>query len=184
MSEVTYIEPWRTRMVVVNLKDKCDLESLSTEIVTLGVMSPSDGDYAYPLTDDEFPTILNFVAEHITPIVLSYIKDVFEYKGGIPKVETFGRWLSEGDTVGSHLHGSSGVTTIFYPDDYATGIVVYDPRGNACRGYPREMRDNYFKEYHHTPKSGELLILPSYLAHYVPPVKDSLRLTLVNDYYF
>ncbi|MNF92414.1 hypothetical protein D3C84_750580 [compost metagenome] len=63
-------------------------------------------------------------------------------------------------------------------------MMIYDPRGNASRGYPRAIRDDHFSPYAVFPKAGDLYIMPSFLQHYVPTVKDDLRLSLINDYMF
>jgi len=178
------IEPWRTRIGVVNLKDHCDLMQLADEVLALSYMVASDDDKPYTPTDQEFRLIVDVRQRLITPAVIDFIHQEFNYKYQTVQVESFGRWLPEGKALGAHLHGSSAVTTILYLGDYDSEIVLYDPRGNACRGYPREIRDSYFGQHHYSPKAGDLVILPSYLEHYVPPVKDQMRLTLVSDYYF
>lgn len=177
------IEPWRTRIGIVNLKGKCKLEAVGDEILALHCMSPEGDETPYPATREEFPDIIETRDNWITPAVVEYFKQEFDYNYQDVKVESFGRWLAVGKSLGAHLHGSSAVTTILYPDDYDSEIVLYDPRGNACRGYPRSVRDGYFGDFKYTPKAGDLVILPSYLQHYVPPVKDEMRLTLVSDYY-
>jgi len=177
------IEPWRTRIAVTNLADKCDLQAIGDEILALHCMSPEGDDKPYPATREEFPELIGVRDTWITPIVVDFIKQEFGYDYQNVKVESFGRWLAEGKSLGAHLHGSSAITTILYPDDYESEIVLYDPRGNACRGYPRSVRDSYFGDFKYSPAAGDLVVLPSYLQHYVPPVKDEMRLTLVNDYY-
>lgn len=177
------IEPWRTRIGRVNLKDRCDLEAVASEVLALHHLTPEGDEKPYPATASEFPAVIGLRDNVITPLVVEFFKQEFNHDYQDVRVESFGRWLSEGKSLGAHYHGSSAVTCILYPEDYDSEIVVYDPRGNACRGYPRQVRDSCFGDFKIYPKAGDLVILPSYLMHYVPTVRDTMRLTLVNDYY-
>ena len=64
-------------------------------------------------------------------------------------------------------------------------IVFYDPRPHVARGYDMKFRKTTDPTYH-APKTGDLLIFPSYLYHSVRPathtrVSCALDLYLYND---
>lgn len=67
-------------------------------------------------------------------------------------------------------------------------IVFYDPRGNASmfldptnRAMRRELSFNSFKI---TPRSGDLMIFPSFITHFVEPYQGELpRVTIAANYW-
>ena len=67
-------------------------------------------------------------------------------------------------------------------------IVFYDPRGNASmfldptnRSMRRELSFNSFKI---TPRSGDLMIFPSFVTHFVEPYQGELpRVTIAANYW-
>ena len=67
-------------------------------------------------------------------------------------------------------------------------IVFYDPRGNASmfldptnRSMRRELSFNSFKI---TPRSGDLMIFPSFITHFVEPYQGELpRVTIAANYW-
>lgn len=178
------IQPWNTSILKVNLADLVNLEQISQEILNLHCIAPQESKTAYKVTPEEFPALCDFRDRVVTNLVKEYLKKTMDYNLTDFTVDTFGKWFEAGTDLGAHVHGSTGVTSVFYPADYESGMTIYDPRGNASRGYPREIRDSYFSPYYHAPKAGDLLIFPGYLQHYVPTVKDALRLSLINDYMF
>ena len=81
---------------------------------------------------------------------------------------------------GAHL---SGVFYIMAEDQNSGGDIVFsDPRSNANRGYD-EWFDPMFKRYHHTPKTGEYMIFPSFTYHHVNPYYSNLRICVPVDLY-
>lgn len=178
------IQPWKTVIAKINLADVIHLEALANEIMSLHSISPAESETAYKVTPEEFPYLCEVRDNIITPLVQTYVKESMDFDLTKFTVDTFGKWFPAGSDLAPHTHGSTGITTVFYPADYRSSMMVYDPRNNASRGYPRKIRDNYFAPYTIYPKAGDLIIMPSYLQHYVPTVEDDLRLSLINDYMF
>ena len=178
------IQPWNTSFLKANVLHLIDVDKVSTEIMALFSVTPTESSATYPISVEKFPTLVDFRDRVCTNLVKEFVRQTMGYQLVDFTVETFGKWLAEGKELGPHTHGSTGITTIFYPDDYQSGLVLYDPRGNACRGYPREIRDGHFAPYTINPKAGDLYVIPSYIQHYVPTVEDGMRLSLINDYMF
>lgn len=178
------IQPWTTSILKANVKNMINLDSVASEIMALHSLTPQESAATYPINPEEFPVLCDFRDRVCTNLVKEFVRQTMGYELKEIVVETFGKWLAQGKELGPHTHGSTGITTILYPADYKSGIILYDPRGNACRGYPREIRDGHFAPFTITPKAGDLYIIPSYIQHYVPTVEDELRLSLINDYMF
>jgi hypothetical protein len=82
--------------------------------------------------------------------------------------------------AGAHL---SGVFYVMAEDQKAGGdIVLSDPRSNANRGYD-EWFDPMFARKHHTPKTGDYMIFPSFTYHHVNPYYSDLRICIPVDLY-
>lgn len=84
----------------------------------------------------------------------------------------------------AHNHRNSHITSVFYflTEDAAHGgdMVLLDPRINANRGC-HERQANWFDYTIHQPKSGDYLVFPSFLYHFVRPHTGDLRLGLAVD---
>lgn len=101
----------------------------------------------------------------------NYLKEVldislFDYKGGYRLDSWINRY--ENSDMEYHTHSGSQLSAVFYPIVEGDGgdITFYDPRSFASRGYDlnfRKLHSNFvFK-----PKSGDLVIFPSFLYHSV-----------------
>lgn len=178
------IQPWNTSIFKGNVAHMCNADEIANEILTLHSLSPQESTTPHKVTPAEFPALCDFRDRIVTNLVKEFAKQTMDFDLTQFTVDTFGKWFAKGTDLAPHVHGSTGFTTIFYPDDYESGMMIFDPRGNASRGYPRVVRDTHFAPYTVYPKKGDLYILPSFLQHYVPTVKDDLRLSLINDYMF
>lgn len=177
-------EPWKTMIARVNLAEHVDLEAIATEIHALHCASPRESTTIYPVTPEEFPVICQFRDDVVTGVIREYILRTFGVLAEELTIDTFGKWFERGSHLDAHLHGNSNVTSVFYPYEYNSGMLVNDPRFNACRGYPRHVRDAHFGNFFVAPQAGDLWIMPSYVQHSVPPVSEDLRVSLINDYHF
>jgi oxalate decarboxylase/phosphoglucose isomerase-like protein (cupin superfamily) len=178
------IQPWNTSILKANVSHMCNVEAIADEILSLHSLSPQQSTTQYKITPEEFPALCDFRDRVVTNLVKEFVKQTMRFDLTQFTVDTFGKWFEKGMDLSPHTHGSTGITSVFYPADYKSGMTVYDPRGNACRGYPRQIRDDYFAPFYVYPKAGDLIIMPSFLQHYVPTVEDDLRLSLINDYMF
>lgn len=178
------ITPWKSSLAVVNVKDQIDLEALATEVLALHCLTHNDDRMPHKV-DDTTPLIQKVRDEILPPLVQKFLLDAMDFTLTDWRVDTFGKWFKPGQELGAHWHGDSSITTILYPHDSNATLLAYDPRGNACRGYPRQIRDNHFGNFDFRPKAGDVLIVPSYIQHSVQtvPDKEEMRLSLINDFH-
>lgn len=179
-----YYHPWEIKIAHFNVKDLIDLDAVRDEIVYLHCLTEGDDRGQSYVTPDFIPHILKMRDELITPRVQQYVKETWDYDMALPiNVETSGKWIKEGEGLFPHYHPGSCVSALFYPDDSKSGLAMFDPRGNACRGYPRPIRDKFFRAHGISPVAGEVFIFPSYIQHSVTHVKEDMRLSLLSEYY-
>lgn len=178
------LTPWAVQIGRVNIGHCIDADAIATEIHTLHLVSPRESTTPYQVNEEEFPVICAARDEVIAKEVRHYIARVFGHNAENMKIDTFGKAFEKYEGLDAHLHGNSNVTTVYYPYGSESGIRFFDPRGNASRGYPRKIRDSHFGELYIQPEAGDLLIVPSYVAHSVAIATEDVRLSLVNDFFF
>ena len=178
------IQPWKIEIAQINLLDKVDNDKLIEEIHLLHCLSPRNSLTPLAVEASQFPALSQFRDEILKPLAEQYIRTVFGVEPKDVQVDTFGKAFEHHEGLGSHLHGNSCLTSVYYPEDSAAGMSLVDPRFNASRGYPRTVRDNHFGEHFVAPKKGDLWLMPSYIQHSVAANPGELRLSLINDFHF
>lgn len=179
----TYINPWNIVVGRINVADQFDMKEFYDEVFLLQAMAGQEDPSQERLDPELLPILMNMRDNVITPAVVQYAQDVWEYT--IPKieVETNAKWIPEGEGLFPHYHAGSCLSAICYPQDSESGINFFDPRGHACRGYPKEIRDRFFAAWRVSPRAGDIYIFPSYIQHSVSYVKEDVRLSLLHEYY-
>lgn len=95
-------------------------------------------------------------------------------------------WLTgsgAGYNINYHNHKGSQLTAVFYIicDETAGGEITFtDPRQNANRGYDLSFTP-WFKDLRFAPKSGDFIVFPSYLYHFVETYKSNVRVAIPVD---
>lgn len=178
------IQPWKIEIAQLNLLDKVDNEAIITETHTLHCLCPRNSLTPLEVTAEQFPALSKFRDEILRPLAEEYIRRVFGVDPKNISIDTFGKSFDRHEALGSHLHGNSCLTSVYYPEDSEAGMSLVDPRFNASRGYPRPVRDKHFGEYYVAPKAGDLWLMPSYIQHSVEANPNEMRLSLINDFHF
>lgn len=83
-----------------------------------------------------------------------------------------------------HNHSGSHLSAVFYllsEDNHLGGsLVINDPRFNANRGYTPDFK-KWFEKIIFQPKTGDILIFPSFTYHSVDTYYGKLRLAMPVD---
>ncbi len=148
-----------------------------------------------PPTDINKVNILEDKSEEVQEFVLKVIKPAFEEFLKSSLNLSFSDWKGyrlNGWLTGSgknysmmhHNHSGAQISAVFYLlcEDVEHGgkIVFTDPRQNANRGYDRKFLE-WFLPLEIAPKSGSIVVFPSYLYHFVETYQNNLRLALPVD---
>jgi uncharacterized protein (TIGR02466 family) len=140
------------------------------------------------LFDLDSDIIKDFKNDVVEPAFKKYITEIFsaDLKKDFSSYE-LRSWMSKcakGYGVSLHNHSGSHLTGTFYlmAEEVDSGgrIEFLDPRTNANRGYPNNLR-NHFTEAVHLPKTGDILIFPSFLYHHVHTYYSNSRFCLSVD---
>lgn len=96
-------------------------------------------------------------------------------------------WIAghgNGYSLTHHNHRGSQLSAVFYmmcdSNDKGGQIVFTDPRQNANRGYDTPFQE-WFKPLEIIPQSGDMVVFPSYLYHYVTTYQSNIRIALPVD---
>lgn len=177
------ITPWVTSIAKINVAGQYDMDLFAAEVFGLTQSAGQEDSSQKHLTTEMFPTILHMRDEVIVPKVNEFAKQFFSEEMGKYYVETNAKWIPEGEGLYPHYHPGSVFSAICYPVDSENAMTMFDPRGNAGRGYPKSMRQHHFANYRISPRAGDIYIFPSYIQHSVSYVTDQLRLSLLHEFY-
>ncbi len=170
-------------------KSNFDSLEISQYILTnYDLANPPADKYGYNIFDDESTCMRNFqqVAynafdEYLQEAIGKSISDYGDYK--------MKAWITGhggGYSMALHNHFGSYLSGCFYilaeEQDKGGALNLIDPRGNANRGYDPWWRD-MFREKIIIPKTGDIVIFPSFLYHAVQPYYSNLRICVPVDLY-
>ena len=175
------IEPWKVTIGKLNVGNQFDLDEILNELLLMEHVVEENADDHVEILG---PNITLLRDTFITPAALDYVEKTMQHVKGFFSSNTWAVSLKDNKSLEVHIHSDSNITTVFYPMDSDTALVLVDPRGAACRGYPSAVRANHFGRLRITPRAGDLYIFPSYLQHYVVQTDNEFRLSLVTDYFF
>jgi len=127
------------------------------------------------------------VHEDIISIAMSKFKRFLDDQLDIPFSVYSGHetkaWVNRYDNTEMeyHTHRGAHLSSILYLAANGGDIVFHDPRGFAHRGYD-DTFSTMFDNIVHTPKTGEMLVFPSFLYHTVR-ASDQFRISVPVDLY-
>lgn len=178
-----YFQPWQITMAKVNVCDRFNIDDLADEVYNLSIMTDNEDNTQEFVSEEFIPTIVRLREEVIVPAVRQYAKEVWGYE--IPEIdfECNAKWIKEGEGLFPHYHPGSCISVIFYPTDSDSGLNMFPPHVNACRGYPRPIRNKHMGTVSISPRKGDFYIFPSYLQHSVSYVQEQVRLSLLHEFY-
>ena len=177
------IQPWKIEIARINVASRYDMAAFAEEVFTLYTMTDGEDDSQQAFDPALFPVTLAMREEVITPAVKAFCEQAFGVPFEPTHVETNGKWIPPGEGLFPHYHPGSVLSAICYPQDSKNAMTMFDPRGNACRGYPKPMRHGHFGNYCISPKAGDVYIFPSYIQHSVAHVSEDMRLSLLHEYH-
>ena len=111
-----------------------------------------------------------------------YLTDVLDIPWSMYAGHKLNSWVNRYDEkteMEYHSHHGDHLSAVFYLKADGGDIVFHDPRFFAARGYDEAFRP-CFAPIKHTPKTGDLVIFPSFLYHTVR-ASDKFRISVPVD---
>ena len=131
--------------------------------------------------------IENFNQKVALPLFDNFLKDSLGKDISCWKDFKLKGWLTgTGKNYSSipHNHKGASLSAVFYIfcEEIDRGGEIYftDPRQNSNRGYDNQF-SSWFESLSFTPKSGDVVIFPSFLYHYVATYRGNIRIAMPVD---
>lgn len=167
-----------TELYTVNILDKVQNELYENELIRLSkteksqIRSNCGGWQSDTMlwSNKVFKSLLDKSSEYVCQILSKKIKD---YPQFVIR-SMWGNINSKGDFNYTHVHPSGWMSAVYYvrvPDSNSR-IVFEDPRPAAIMDFQNSCL-NVNSYFEHSPQTGELLLFPSWLPHFVYPNQSS-----------
>lgn len=152
------------------------------------LMSPPSDFGVKNILEDDSDIIKRFKHEVVLPSFNSFLrntlgKDISDWKGGY---RTHAWLAGKGNdySINYHNHSGAQLSAVFYIlcEEYNSGgeISFTDPRQNANRGYDSNF-SKWFEHHRFTPETGDIVVFPSFLYHFVSTYQGNIRLAVPVD---
>ena len=178
---------WSTPFYQSKMDDDVKDALIQKLLIDYDIFNPPTDINKINLLEDTCKEIQDFKNTQVIPafdefLKLSLDKSLNDWNG-----YSLNGWLGgSGKDYSMRLHNHSGaqLSAVFYlmceDIDQGGEITFTDPRHNANRGYDASFNE-WFNPLIVTPKSGDILVFPSYLYHQVSTYKSNLRLAIPID---
>jgi hypothetical protein len=154
------------------------------------IFNPSPESSKNNILQDKSEPVQQFVKKVIEPAFEQFLNLSLDLSFSDWNGHKIHGWITGSGTNYSmphHNHAGCQISAVFYLlsdviDDSDKGgkILFTDPRQNANRGYD-ESFIKWFKPLKLNPKTGDIVVFPSYLYHHVQTYNSNIRLALPVD---
>ena len=178
---------WSTPVLQSKMDDGIKDALIQKLLVDYDIFNPPGDINKINLLEDKCKEIQDFKKTQVVPVFDEFLKLSLDKSLNDWKGYSLNGWLAgSGNDYSMRLHNHSGsqLSAVFYlmceDLDHGGHITFTDPRHNANRGYDESFNE-WFTPLIITPKSGDILVFPSYLYHQVSTYKSNLRLAIPVD---
>jgi hypothetical protein len=147
--------------------------------------SPSD--IKVNILEDKSEEVQEFVSKVVKPAFEEFLNSSLNLSFSDWKGYSLNGWITgsgQDYSMIHHNHSGSQISAVFYllAEDVDKGgkIVFTDPRQNANRGYDPKF-SKWFNPLEIKAKSGDIVVFPSYLYHFVTTYQSNIRIALPVD---
>lgn len=180
---------WSTPLLKDRMPDDLRDDFLNTIFTEFDLRTPPSEFGLMNILNNESESIQNFKDKVIVPSFDSFLMqtvgksindwDSYEMKGWITGT-------GKDYSINYHNHRGAELSAVFYllceEQDKGGAISFTDPRLNANRGYD-ESFFHWFKPELIIPKSGDFVVFPSFLPHFVSTYQGNIRIAIPVDLY-
>lgn len=139
------------------------------------------------ILDSDSEEIVRFKTEVVYPAFNSFLRNTLGKEisdWGSHKLHGWVTGTGKDYSLNFHNHRGAQLSAVFYllceEQDKGGMITFTDPRMNANRGYD----ESFLKWFEHKaiiPKSGDIVVFPSFLYHYVTTYQSNIRVAVPVD---
>jgi len=181
---------WPTKVLVDKIPNQELVDQVSQAILSdVDIISKSSDFQAFDVLRDGGDIFKKFQKEIVEPAFNSYLLSSTGKEIGEFSPYKFRSWITgtaQGYMIPTHNHSGASVSGVFYlmceEQDFGGELLLMDPRSNANRGYQTLFKP-WFAEEKLTPKTGDVILFPSFVYHYTFPFLGKMRLGMAVDFY-
>jgi hypothetical protein len=178
---------WSTPVLITESDEEIRERFVTYLLQEYDIFNPPTDINKVNILEDKSEEVQEFVAKVVKPAFEGFLNSSLNLSFDDWKGYRLNGWLTgsgKNYSMIHHNHAGSQISAVFYLlcEDLEQGgkIVFTDPRQNANRGYDRKFLE-WFSPLEISPKSGSVVVFPSYLYHFVQTYQSNLRLALPVD---
>ena len=183
MIEHLWPTPFMSETVPIDL-----VESMTSAVLQEYDMMNAPNDLGtINILNNENPSIVKFKKEVIYPTFNKFLQETMKRNVSDWNGHRMHGWMTgynNNYSLSYHNHRGSQISAVFYllcEEQNSGGQISFtDPRQNSNRAYDASFQD-WFSEKKLIPKSGDVVVFPSFLYHYVSTYHGSIRLAMPVD---
>lgn len=134
---------------------------------------------------DEFPKFTSFIDGCLRNCMNEYMLKHYNH---VPEFATWSAWTHlclHGIGLVPHYHmGDEYLTSIIYLTESKANLVLRDPRANMVRNWPQTVLKSHFADHEVHPRTGDFVMFPTYIDHYVMATQPDFRVAVAIDWCF
>lgn len=179
---------WSTPVLKTKMGEET-CSSLAEKFLTEYDLTAPPSDFGVQnIFDDNSKIIQQFKKEIVLPSFNSFLrntldKEIQDWKGGY-KLHGWLAGRGNDYSINYHNHRGSQISAVFYImcEEYNSGGEIFftDPRQNSNRGYDKNF-SKWFEHLKFAPETGDIVVFPSFLYHFVSTYQGNIRLALPVD---
>lgn len=179
-------ELWSTPVLRTKMPDEFRDAFITTLLTKYDLNTPPSDFGQLNILDDDSKEVTDFTNSVIYPAFDEFLKTTLNKQIPDWNSHRLHGWLTGSGkdySINFHNHRGAQISAVFYLmcDDAQGGKITFtDPRMNANRGYDESFM-NWFKHLEFTPKSGDIVVFPSFLYHFVSTYQGNIRMALPVD---
>jgi hypothetical protein len=178
---------WSTPMLVSQMEDTNREEFVNHILLNYDLNNPPSDFGRKNILEDDSEAVKNFKENVVLPAFNDFLVDTTDRDISMWAGYKMHGWMAgtgQDYSINYHNHRGAQISAVFYllcEEQNAGGQISFtDPRQNSNRGYDQSF-EHWFKHLTMVPKSGDLLVFPSFLYHFVSTYHGNIRLAIPVD---
>jgi hypothetical protein len=177
---------WSTPFLQTKMPDDIRDRFVNYLLTKYDLINPPSDFGQLNILEDDAQVVQEFKEQVIYPAFNEFLESTLGKDTGDWTSNRVHGWITGSGrdySINFHNHRGAQLSAVFYLmcDDLPGGKITFtDPRMNANRGYDESFLP-WFKHLEFNPKSGDVVIFPSFLYHFVSTYQGNIRLALPVD---
>lgn len=177
---------WATPFSSSRMGDKYREDLINHILMKYDLNKPPSDFGKHNILNDEDESVIQFKNNVVLPAFNSFLRNTLGKEITDWDSYKMHGWLAgavQGYNINYHNHRGSQLSAVFYllcEEGVGGEITFTDPRQNSNRAYDASF-EPWFQHLSIEPKSGDFVVFPSFLYHFVSTYGGNIRLAIPVD---